>query len=179
MKKRTIRLIFGRTGYGKSYLAKFLIKSEKRVLIIDPMLEYDSGLIFTTFEDLISYYREHKPETFKFICRFKSDLEIEFAFRFCSIVGNLLLVVEEAEIYISPFARSTNFLDIVRYGRHNSISILGIARRTSELSADLKAQVNTIYSFNQILPRDIKLMEEMGFINIDKLPPHEYHKLDY
>ena len=179
MKKRTINLIFGRTGFGKSYLAQKLIKNEKRVIVIDPMSEYESGLIFLSFQDLIDYYKEHKPETFTFICRFQSDIEIEFTFRFCKIVGNVLLVVEEAEIYISPFAKSTNFLDLVRYGRHKSVSILGIARRTSELSTDLKAQVNGIYSFNQMLPRDLKIMEELGFMGLENLPEKEYKFISY
>lgn len=179
MKKRLIKLIFGRTGYGKSFLAKKLIKDFNRVIVIDPMFEYESGLIFLSFEDMLNYYKEHLPETFTFICRFSNDVDIEFAFKFCTVVGNLLLVVEEAEIYISPFAKSTNFLNLVRYGRHKSISILGIARRTSELSTDLKAQVNGIYSFNQMLPRDIAIMQELGFSGIENLPFYEYQYIEF
>lgn len=179
VKKRKIELIFGKTGQGKSYLANQLIKNEKRVIIIDPLFEYENGFIFDDFESLVEYYQEHKPETFRFICRFKTDLEIEYLFKFCEVAKNLVLVLEEAEIYISPQARSSNFLRLVRYGRHYAISIIGIARRTAELSSDLKAQVNTIYSFCQSLPRDIQIMEEIGFEEIDKLPPHEYLSIEY
>lgn len=178
-KKRTIKLIFGKTGQGKSYLAQQLIKEEKRVVIIDPLFEYENGFIFYNFSDLIDYYSEHEPETFKFICRFKTDLEIDYLFRFCEVAKNLTLVLEEAEIYISPQARSSNFLRLVRYGRHQAISIIGIARRTAELSSDLKAQVNTIYSFCQTLPRDIQIMEDLGFNDVENLPPHKYLSLDY
>ena len=178
-KIRTIKLIFGKTGQGKSYLAQQLIKEEKRVVIIDPLFEYETGLVFYDFEDLINYYEEHKPETFKFICRFKTDLEIDFLFKFCEVVKKLVLVVEEAEIYISPQTRSSNFLRLVRYGRHYAISIIGVARRTAELSSDLKAQVNTIYSFNQSLPRDIQIMEDLGFEGIEQLPERKFLQIDY
>lgn len=178
-KTRTIKLIFGKTGQGKSYLAQQLIKEEKRILIIDPLFEYENGLIFYTFDDLINYYEKNKPETFKFICRFASDLEIDFLFKFCVIVKRLILVLEEAEIYISPQARSSNFLNLVRYGRHHAISIIGIARRTSELSTDFKSQVNTIYSFNQSLPRDVQIMKELGFEGVELLPKQKFLQIDY
>jgi len=88
-------------------------------------------------------------------------------------------VVEEAEIYISPYTKSSSFLRLVRYGRHRNIKIIGVARRTSELSLDFRAQVNKIYSFKQTQPRDLQLMQELGFENLDKLSEHEYAEQTY
>jgi hypothetical protein len=174
MKQREINLIFGKTGTGKSVFAKRYIESFERVIVVDAMLEYENGLIFENLNDLIDYISEHTPEKFTFICRFTSDLEIEYLFKLCWELENLLLVVEEAEIYIKPKAQSSNFLHLVRYGRHKSISILGIARRTAELSTNLRSQVNTIYSFKQTDKMDLKNMELLGFYDLENLQDYKF-----
>lgn len=180
-KRREIFLIFGRTGSGKSYLTKELIKSYSRVIIIDALGEYENGIIFENFRDLLDYYSENSPLEFTFICRFKSDREIEFLFQFCEIATNIMLVVEESEIYINPQSKSGNFLRLVRYGRHYDISIIAIARRIIELSNDIRAQCNYIYSFKQINPRDIAYLKQLGFSKVDSLDEtkHEYELIQY
>ncbi|MCC7332647.1 MAG: DUF87 domain-containing protein [Flavobacteriales bacterium] len=176
---REIKLIFGKTGSGKSYFVKNkILPLFSRLVIIDPQLEYE-GLIFTDYSDLANFHLENSPESFRYVCRFNSDLDIDFLFRWCYAVGNLCLVVEEAEQYISPYAKSSNFLYLVRYGRHKSISIIGIARRLSELSTDFKAQVNEIISFKQTLPLDLKLAEQLGLFGLDKLGKYETKIVQY
>lgn len=176
---REIKLVFGRTGSGKSYLVKtVLLKDYNRIVIIDTQFEYD-GLIFYDFMSLSEYHLTNSPESFKYVCRFKNDTDIEYLFKWCYAVGNLVLVVEEAEQYINPYAKSSNFLYLVRYGRHKAVSIIGIARRLSELSTDFKAQVNEIISFKQVLPLDIKLAEQLGLYNLDTLPQYQYKSVQY
>lgn len=167
-KNRDVYLIFGKTGAGKSTLSKEIIKQYSRVLIIDPMEEYD-GIIFYDFDTLLFYHRKNLLQNFVYVCRFENDLDIEFAFKFCKTVGNILLVLEECSIYVSPQAKSSLFLDLVRFGRHNSISLLGISRRTTELHNDLKSNVDKIYSFKQTLPIDIKNMASLGFEGLENL----------
>lgn len=180
--ERQVVLVFGRTGSGKSDYTKKFVKNFSRVVVIDPKGEYE-GLIFYTSEDLIDYYQNNEPEDFTFVCRFKNEIDYDAVFRFCDIVGNLLLVVEEAEIYISPYAKSSEFLNLVRYGRHSGVSIIGIARRASELSIDFKAMVNTMISFKQVLPEDLKIMEKYGLTGLDTLsdtfPNLEYKQVDF
>lgn len=178
-KSRNVTLIFGKTGSGKSFHAKKLIKNFNRVVIIDALYEYENGIIFTSFDDLINYTIDFLPPRFTFICRFQSNEEIEFLFKMCYQLGNLLLVVEEAEIYISPYSKSSEFLNLVRYGRHRSISILGIARRTAELSIDLRAMVDKIISFKQTEIYDLKKMEALGFFELDKLKEYEFIEKEY
>jgi len=170
---REVIIIFGKTGSGKSYFAKNLLKKYNRVIIIDSQFEYNDGIIFENYLDLANYYLENLPDDFKFICRFSNDNDIEYLFKFVYDAKNLLLVCEEAEIYISPDARQGNFLRLVRYGRHSQISLLLVARRSSELSLHVRAQVTRLISFKQTDINDIKKMESLGLFGLENLP--EYH----
>lgn len=176
--KRSIKLIFGKTGTGKSLFTKrVLLPVLDRSIIIDAMLEYENGIVFNSLNDLLDYCIDNdinEESEFCFVCRFTSDNEIEGLFEAVFELSNLTLVVEEAEIYISPYAKSNNFLKLVRYGRHKGISIIGIARRTSELSQSFRAQTDEIISFKQTDINDLKKMSEMGLNDIDKLSDYIY-----
>jgi len=149
---------------------------------VDTLFEYDEGLIFYSFEDLINYLINNKcyNNNFVFICRFQTDLEINYLFELAYLLGNLCLVLEEAEIYINPYQKvNSSFLKIVRYGRHKSISIIAIARRVVELSNDIRSQVNLMYSFKQINPIDVQNLKKYGFQRVENLKDYEYELVEY
>lgn len=178
-KQREIIIVYGKSGSGKTTFAKNYIKEHKRVIIIDPQAEYTCGLVFIKLEHLINYYLNYLDinKDFCFVCRFETDYEHELIFKVCKIIGNLLLVVEEAEIYISPYAKSSNFLDLCRYGRHQNVSLLGIARRSAELSINFRALVTKIISFKQTEPADLKYLESLGFNELDKLSEYDFQEI--
>lgn len=72
-------------------------------------------------------------------------------------------------MYVSQNARSSEFLKLVRIGRHSNISLIGISRRTTELHTDFKAMVDTIISFKQVLENDLKTMYTFGFTGLENL----------
>lgn len=169
MKKRKIVLVYGKTGSGKTTLAKRFFSESKRVIVIDSLFEYESELVFYDLESLIKYFNENKPLTFKIVCRFSNDFDVEGLFLIVKQITNVVLILEEAEIYISPYTRFSNFLYLVRYGRHFNINILAIARRATELSLDLRSQVNSIYICSAITePLDLKNFSLLG-LDIEKI----------
>jgi hypothetical protein len=169
MKKRKIILVYGKTGGGKTTLAKKFFNDSKRVIVIDSLFEYESNLIFYDLESLIKYFNENKPLTFRIVCRFNNDFDVEGLFSIVTKITNVVLILEEAEIYISPFTRFSNFLYLVRYGRHYNINIIAVARRASELSIDLRSQVNSIYICSKITePNDLKNFYLLG-LDIEKI----------
>ena len=145
-------------------------------MVVDALAEYD-GICIESFENFVEYFREFHPDSFRLVCRFSSDLDLEYLFKALFEIGNATLVVEEAEIYISPYAKSGSFLRLVRYGRHKNINIIGVARRATELSMDFRAQTNRIISFTQTEPRDIQALEKLGFHNLGKLPLYEFTEI--
>lgn len=183
---RDITLIFGRTGSGKSYLTKKLIKDLNRVIIIDALNEYTDGIIFYSLKDFALFIYENNPDKFKIILRLHNldlqkdiSLTVDKVFDLCFHIGNLTLVIEEAEIYISQYEKKSVFNNLIRYGRHKEISLIAVARRVTELSNDLKSQVNKIYSFNQVLKNDIIYLNNLGFVKVDKLKKYDFELVEY
>ena len=141
-------------------------------MIVDCLLEYNDGIIVENFLDFIDYVKN--KDTFKIICRFHSDIDIKYLFLSLVEIKNCTLVVEEAEIYISAGARSSEFLDLCRYGRHYNVSILGIARRSAELSIDFRALCEKIISFKQTELNDIQKLNSVGLYDLENLEQFEY-----
>jgi len=170
-KERKIILIFGKTGSGKSTLVKQLIKDVDRKIIIDIQHEYSEGIIFESYADFYEFITTHGTgKSFNYIIRFENDEEYEKLFLLVYYIGNLYLIVEEAEDYISPDKRKSNFNKLINRGRHKRISIIAIARRSVELSRRLRGQVDRIYSFKQTQIEDIIIMKKIGFKDLSFLP---------
>lgn len=156
-------------------MTKNKILDEKRLIVLDPRKEYNNLLIIDNYNDFYYYMRENNKE-FQLSIRFDNDEDFEFLFLTIFEIGNLLLVLEECEDYISPDNRSTSFLRLVKYGRHSNVRLLGIARRASELSRNFRSQVDKVTSFKQTDDMDLKVMEKFGLTGLDKLEKLDYTK---
>ena len=171
-----IVLVLGRKGSGKSSLVKnVLIKDKKRLIIIDVQSEYDDYLIIEDFESLDEYISEHKE--FKIACRFTNDKDLYFLFSYVFIEGNLTLCCDELSKYVSAYKKGHPFSDLINFGRHKQIDIIGVARRPAELSREFRSQADIIYSFYQYDEKDLQVLNEMGIYEADKLEnPFNYNK---
>lgn len=78
-------------------------------------------------------------------------------------LGNVCVVLEESELYISNFILSDSFRWLVNYGRHAGISLIAVGRRTPELNIQFRAMASTIITFQQTEPRDIRNLVDYGF----------------
>jgi DNA helicase HerA-like ATPase len=165
VKQREVILIFGKTGSGKSTLARKIMRGYSRVIIFDTMSEYTGAVVLEDFEDFTDFF-SRGPLTFFVACRFRSQLSYEYAARACFEVKNLLLVMEEADLYL----RSTSFNDpenpyndLVKRGRHAGISLLAITQRPHLIDITLRAMKTEAITFRMDEPRDVSYLEDWGF----------------
>lgn len=171
LKDRKVWLIFGKTGGGKSWLAKKIIERYKRVIVFDPREEY-SGYVVQDFADFIDYIKNR--DTFTVVCRYRDPEDFDYTAKACEILQEVLLVLEECEVFISSYDTDVTLPvnALISFGRHSAVSILAISRRPTEVSVKLRAQTDGVITFKQTEPAIIKYLEQWGF------SPEEIEALD-
>lgn len=171
--KRKVIIIFGKTGTGKTYLAKKIIEQYSRVMIFDRMGEYRNCLVIETLDDFINYF-SLVPESFIVACRFEVLSDYEYAAKACEIIGNLLLVLEEATGYLTSRKEVDCYMSLILHGRHNGISLLGISQRPMGISINFRDMSTTRISFAQDSPESIAYLTQWGFNGEEILNLKEY-----
>lgn len=182
MKQRQVIIIFGKTGTGKSFLAKRIIaEKSKRNIIFDSRFEYDDGYIVYTYPEFSEIIKQVKNDSeFHIICRMKSEKDTLYALKLLTMLNNYTFVVEEAELYIDARSQSDEFNHLINFGRHQNISLIGITQRAPQINIKFRSQYSSMFSFRQSEPNDLKKLAEYGFNpdEIKNLPDHEYKVID-
>lgn len=157
-----IILIFGKRGSGKTTLTQSLIQDEARLIIFDPLHEYNAfGKTFIDNDDLISYLKD-KSDTF-FRITYQPDLPSENFDFICEVVYclyDVVFVCEEVDIGTRGLTGFTPppLERLICQGRHKNISIIAITRRSPEIPKMLTSQASKIISFCQHEPNDIEYL---------------------
>ena len=161
IKDNTVFCIFGMKGSGKSFLTKQIINEYPRAIIIDNQQEYDNAKVINGYRESIKALVEaSKSRRFKLSLRATSleeDLEL---INLASTIPNQLMVLEEASKYVSHAGMPREIQHLIRFGRHDCISQIYLARRASELHRDITANADIIISFHQHEPRDIAYLRD-------------------
>ncbi|MEM3896174.1 MAG: ATP-binding protein [Archaeoglobaceae archaeon] len=160
-----IIVITGQQGYGKTTLAKFLIKKLLEngidVVIIDPNDEYG----------------EFEGEADRIVPEGGDFSRVYEALKKAWEKGNRALIVDEADI-VFPIREQLSGVkyDIVHRGRHRNLLRIFVVRRLANLNKDVVSQAKKIISFYQFLPNDLKYLKEfMGdYAELTKNLP-KYH----
>jgi len=154
--ERSITAVFGQSGSGKTQWTRRYLRSKPRIIIYDPMGEYD-GPEFTNIERLLDYVVE-KP-TFR--ARWGDPERFPDLCKIAYIVGNLTLVIEEAQRIIPPQEKlPEEFTDIIYRGRHKKVSVVTISQRAATTSIAVRSQWSRLISFRQSEPDDIRWLSK-------------------
>jgi hypothetical protein len=166
-KDRDIVAIFGRTGTGKTYLAKRLLRKFRRQIIIDPNDEYeDVTQKFYTLEDFLIWTKRlavfEMLDTVNFrVALTVPDVDVETVARIVFRMPETLFVIDDAAPHLEH--PGDNLLVLVRRGRHEAISLLFISYRIPDIHPDIRAQITTGISFQQLGEKEIKNAGNVGF----------------
>src|SRR4030043_512186 len=181
MSEKKIKLILGKRGTGKSYLANKLIENEKRLLIFDTLGEYNNGVVFDAeyAERFREFWKRVYRGNFRLINRpLNPESEIDEIAELVFLLGNMTFLVEELDCYCTSWQISDAFAHIIQRGRHQNISLIGVTQRPFGTHRLLTSQAKEIYIFGTNEPRDrdyLKLLlGEQIEAKLDQLQQYQY-----
>lgn len=187
-RSNVLTFVVGRKGSGKTTWARRRLLEFPRRIIIDPMWEYREGVVVRTVADLAEYVRPLRYHRYSVVLRGSN----EDGLAVCEILTageptnptlpGALLVMDELDRYCSPHYLPDGLQAVINYGRHYSVSFIGISRRPKRVHRDVTANVDEIICYQTQEPGDVKYLAE--FIGEDVaaklpgLPPYEFLTYD-
>jgi DNA helicase HerA-like ATPase len=151
--------IGGIRGYGKTTLAKMLLRKFPRVLVYDPLDQYQG-------------FNRYVPQ---------SDTPEEFAYvaNWVWREQNIMFAIEECENYIGEgMAICQAAKNIINRGRNYGIGYMAITRRIANLSKTAFSLSDHVFLFRFFAPNDVRYCSD--FIGRDwaarlqELPKHNF-----
>lgn len=149
-------------------LAKKVQQQFRRKLIIDLNHEY-GGTVFFDFDSLAEYAEQFidKPDSeFNLVLRpttFEADIDVDYTCKLAYLLSNCLVVLEEAEMWLSTNSMPDSVYHLIAFGRHKQVSLMGIAPSVPEIAKELRRQFTSFVTFHQTEPSDIELLVDYGF----------------
>lgn len=144
MRSNKIISIFGRKGTGKSVLVKAVTKDCRRLLLIDPMSEYETGKVTYDYDEVLTEIL--KPE-FRIVYRPLDNEQLDGCLYGCLIAQNMTLAVDEVDNYTNSYYLSEPLRQIIHYGRHYNISSILASRQPNRIRNDITSQSDHILCF--------------------------------
>lgn len=176
--QRDVDLILGKTGSGKTTLARQLISARNRVIIADADYHEYPAKEFLTLDELADYLERNAIGRGSFFRVSYTPYEHEYPFMcdVARIVGNCTLVLEEADRFPDP-RYCMEYQEIIARGRHDGVSIMALGLYPALLPSMLRRQATRIISFRQHEPADIEWLAAVMGEAAEQLPnlgDHEY-----
>lgn len=173
--------VFGKAGSGKSHLIQSLMNDLPRpVFVLDTQNEFDEGLQFEEAGVLLDYLVQgQKNASGIYVLKATADEDFDLFFRILATGQDpATLVIDEADLFCTPYNINEDFNRIIKYGRHWNQHILYAARRPAEVNRNLTAQSDCLISFKQTEPRDVAALKK-SFSGAEDLADLDETKFEY
>lgn len=142
-----------------------MLKEYNRVIIIDPMDEY-TAQEFDDLGDMVDHITSHKI----FRCKTINTSEFESLCLVCMEVGNITLVIEEAQRVLPSRSQMPEaFEDVIFRGRHRAVNVVLVAQRASSVNINVRSQYSRIVTFNQSERADVQWLEDVSGYDLPDL----------
>jgi hypothetical protein len=178
--QNSVVVVIGRKGSGKSTLVREIVLERQRVFVMDALKEYGPECGCDVVDEdacldaIVDAYERRRRFRLSLRCLETEDnLDL---IDVCYECPGVTVVVEETSLYVSPTTLPTPIAQMVRYGRHQQIDQVYVARRPSELHRDLTANADVIVTFQQQEPRDLLYLRSFfgdEALTLNRLP--DYH----
>lgn len=159
LKRPDNRVFLGAGGSGKSTLARRQAATFSRVIVLDPNSEPENkrgARVIGSASELCYTLAQLGRAPFRICFRPGADPDADFDTlnRAAMIAGDVLVVWDEADLYMTAHAMPASARAIWNVGRHHGCRVFAIARRAAALSPHLRANVSAIHMFLTIDPDD-------------------------
>lgn len=191
--------VSGSSGNGKSTLVKEMIRKERRLLVWDPLGEYQREFpemqVVQTLPDLAKAMFQRRSFKIAFVPDWEGDtvrMFNELAKILFKLQGPfqvsegrrgapVTLIVEEADTAYPSRAMKADYASIeslARRGRHFGIYIAWVSQRPSQVNRTARGNLDLVAVFYQSDPDDqiaaAKLLGKVSPMEIEALPPYHY-----
>lgn len=117
---------------------------------------------------MLEYYnRVRQYSSFCIIAKPKNDDEIALFWHLARRVYNTTVIVDEIDRYCGPAHCQQDLWEIINYGRHNKISLIGMARRPARVNRDFTANADWLAVFQTSEKTDKKYLSD--YVDVDGL----------
>jgi hypothetical protein len=170
---RDVTIVVGKTGMGKTLWTRRYIIGRPRVIILDPVLEYE-GLLFDDLTDMVHHVRDNRIYQVK--GQFAADMPFLCDISMAVAGGeserhDVTLVIDEASRAVpSRLQLHPSFTNVVFRGRGRRLAdgswtehvhLVVVSQRASSISIDARSQYTRLISFQQTEPNDVRAIENM------------------
>ena len=184
--------VWGASGSGKSAYTKQRIAQLKRVVMFDPLAEYENAKAVSRFIDVqreiarnwLGFRVSYRPSMgaeMEALDRLSAFLlRVQKPFKDGNPGRNLTLVVEEMNTAfpVSGGARNCrNFAEICSRGRHYGIEVIGVSQRLAEVETRFRGNCTETVVFRQKGIRDRGAAAAEIGCNLTDLPRENLHYL--
>lgn len=163
------RLFLGKSGSGKSYLARHQAEGVRRVLVCDPNGEPAWAAGAVPVHDRAELVERVRGPAWRVAWRGTIGAHgkeavtdaWEWMNRVALAAGDCLVIWDEVDICVPDGRLPPHGYRIVNAGRHSGVRLFACARRPYRLPRDLSANANRIVAFRTTEPRDLKYLAEI------------------
>jgi len=180
MHNNQIITILGRKGSGKTYLARYLCQSAKRLVVYDPRGNFSKcGLVVDNKNDFIRYLEQQQNKNFRIIYQPKfllgqdrsvSEEHFNFVGRCIGRLKNILFVIDEVHLFSNQKENGNMLKDFIVMGRQVGISIISTTIRYTNVTTDMRNNSDVLISFQCQEPSDVDYLRKRFGNLADELP---------
>lgn len=177
-KVRSITLLLGKTGQGKSHFRRKLTEKTPRLFVFDPVMEDESVHYYGTGEELLdAFYNEDFNTGRKFRVGVHDPDLLDTLATCAYIVGECTIVVEECSIAFPSTTKISNaWRENIFLGRHRAVSIILTAQRAISVPIAVRSQATRCVSYAQHEDRDVDWLRAYFGNRTNEIPELEEHE---
>lgn len=176
-----IRTIIGMRGTGKTTLAKRFLKYRSLpVIVVDPLSQFDGKRFFSAKELLDHITTRGLTISKPLIATIYEPVDFAIICKMAILHKNIMLVVDEVDLFDSPISQDPSFKKIVHLGRHYNIDLVTTSRRPANISRDLTSQTGKFFVFKVTEKRDLDYFSYLNSDLPDKIKElKNYYHIEY